>query len=321
MKKAINLILAYIFFLILGIIIFTLFNIMNMSVQSFIAGREIRFFVQERIIASFFKASFICICIICPCIAYYRIRHPGGILQALSYIIICGITWFILFPCVHKLEYSYSQKHQSYENEKILSAGYFRRSGNKIYYFKNEFTEVYENRKETNVIIIDLEEDGKISSRPIVNSPYFELNRTAAPFSDVLIKQNFEENRRVSFSFNNIIEYGRNALNKGITFYLGFISMALIVCCLYAMTGFFEWKLLNSCFLIVSTAFCYFLNSFYFSEFLSFIVNRLSSYSFIKMLANYFDNPLLVIVNVIFAFLFIIMGLIRMIVKKHKAKN
>lgn len=321
MKKALNLLVAYLLFLILGIIILTLFNIMNLSVQSFIAGREIRFFIQGRIISSFFKAFFVCIFIICPCIAYYRIRHPGGVLQAIAYVLVCAITWLILFPAVHVLERKVTQKYPYVETEKILSPGYFRKSNNKVYYFKNEFQEVYENRKETNIIIIDLENDGQISSRPIVNSQYFELNREAKPFSDVLIKQNFEENGKMIFSFDKIVEYGRDALDDGFTFYLGFLSMALVVCALYAMTGFFEWKLLTSCFLLVSTVFCFFLNGLYFSEYLSSIVIKLSSNNFMKLLEKYFENPLLVIVNVIFTFLFIICGLIRMIVKNHKAKN
>lgn len=323
MKKALNLLLAYFLFLLFGILALTVFNVLNMSIQSFVAGREIKFFTETRFVKAFFDACFTAIFVICPCISYYRIRHQGGVLQAVSYVLICALTWALLFPGVDALEKRYSARHYMQSEYSQLSAGYFRNTGDRVYYFKNEFSELPNGSYEANAVVIDLSDNGKVSSRPIVNSPYFELNRAGKPFTDPLIKQNFESEvgGAFSFSFKNLISLGRNALEKGLTFYLGFASVALVLCCLYAMTGFFEWKLLNSCFLIVASTLCYFINMSGFEFFPSSVKSAMNSNSFVRILEHYFDSPVLTALNVFVSILFVIMGLIKLLVKNHKARK
>ena len=104
MKKALKLALIYFIILIIGTILGTILYSFYLNLLGYIAGKEISFLTNSELLNSFFYVLFCMLLFIIPVIAYYRIRHPGGILQFVVYVVLCLLTWIILIPCTFKLQ-------------------------------------------------------------------------------------------------------------------------------------------------------------------------------------------------------------------------
>ena len=139
MKKALNLALMYVTVFFTSVLIGSFMYTLYMDVVGFIAGQKLNFFDMDQIIRAIFLVSY-CVCfLMCPFMNYYRIRHPYGVPQLIAFIILVLFTWGGLYPGLHFLEQKvYDARPQSTQISH-LSGGYFRKTGNKVYYFTRDF--------------------------------------------------------------------------------------------------------------------------------------------------------------------------------------
>ena len=104
MKKALKLAVIYLIILIFGTVLGTLLYSLYLNLLGFVSGREISFFSDEELFKSVFIVMPCMLIFIIPVISYYRIRHPGGILQLIVYMVLCLLTWALLMPLTFKLK-------------------------------------------------------------------------------------------------------------------------------------------------------------------------------------------------------------------------
>jgi len=321
MKKALKLALIYLILLIVGIIPGTLIYALYLNVLDFITGNEIIFFADSDLFEALFFVTYCMIFFICPLICYYRVRHPGGFLQLLVYIILCILTWVILFPSVLKLNDYARSKLNLNESKSYLSSNYFRRVDNKIYYFTKDFESKNGDVAETSAIVIDTRENGEVKNRIIKDYPTQDYNRKALPFREIQLKKIFDMDKvTIPVDFKVLLTMAENAFSKGIPFFLTYLSFVLLLSSVYAITYFFDWRLISSVMLFIFSTLIMCLNSIYFTPLFDTIKTKAGGIAFFHAFGRIVSEPLLFIVNCIIAIIIISSGIIKVLANKHKGK-
>jgi len=318
MKKALKLLLMYFLAFILATFAGVVFYTIYLNIQGYVAGTEFNFFQRDVLLRALFYVLYCVIIFICPLMVYSRISNKGGAGHFITFILLCCLTWLLFIPLTVKLENKvyYSSKDSS----KKLTSGYFRQDGDKIYYFTTDYN--VNPFIDTTTIVIDTKDEGDVSIQKLASSRDFILFRNSAPYSDVLIKNIFDEGLISTpfISFSLIVNHAKDSLNKGWTFYLGFLSLGLLLCSLYGAAELFRWKLLNTGFLLSATGLILTANTLYFHPMVvSFCRQYINGRSFFLFLSRYVDYPLLVLVNVVFSLVFIIIGIVRFATRKKRS--
>lgn len=319
MKKGLKLCLMYLIFLVTGLFCCTMVHALYLHIQDFVATPEGLGFSFIYIEKSF---MFMCSCaviIISPMVSYYRIRHPYGVIQTLFYIGLCLITWLVLFPVVTKVKSVVYPKLDSEERKLDLSEKVFRSVNGRVYYFLRDFHTDPLTGEDTPAIVIDTSEDGEVEYVTVKDTADFELYTEAAPYREILIKGSFPTGSIKTFiNLPLIIRRGELSLQKGISFYLGFLTFAFAICSLYALTNYYHWKLISVVMIFLETVGILLFNTMYFSNFMNPIIYKLTNNGFFNFLNRFMDEPLLNLINLICGIVFITIGTVNFAVKKRK---
>ena len=322
MKKALKLALIYFIVLVLGTIAGTVLYSFYLNLLGFIAGRDITFFKDEELFKSLFYVLFCMQVFTLPLISYYRIRRPGGPLQLIVYIILCLLTWALLMPASIKLREYCTRKISFKNNTEYLSPDYFRKVDNQVYYFTKEFSVSSQGRAaEAPAVIIDTSEDGEVEYKSVADYSSLALNRKAEPFREVQLKNIFgEDESPVPIDFSLLYSMISGAYFGGLGHILTLISFVLLLCSVYGITNFFEWRLLNAVMLFITTALILCLNSLYFAPQFDAVKARIMSNGFFRAFGGIVSEPILFIINCVFAVIFITSGIIKYAVRNHVKK-
>ena len=322
MKKALKLALIYMIVLITGTVLGTILYSLYLNLLGFVAGRDITFFTDEEVFKSLFYVMFCMLIFIIPVISYYRIRHPGGILQLIVFILLCLLTWGIIMPASFQLRDFCNKRFTFNTTTESLSPNFFRKVDGDVYYFTKEFSQTSAGRApETSAIIIDTSEYGLVEYRTIGDYPSLPINRKAEPFREVQLKVIFgEDENPVPIDFRLLISMIGGAYSGGLSHLLTLLSFVLLLCSVYGMTNFFDWRLLNAIMLFVLTALILCLNSIYYAPQFDALKDRIMSNGFFRFFGGIVSEPILFIINRVFAFIFIAAGIVRFVVHKHGKK-
>ena len=317
MKKAFKLVLMYFLTIILATVVGVVFYSVYLAIQNYVAGGTLIYFNKEEFLRALFYVVSCVILLICPAMVYVRISNKGGIAHFITFILLAGITWAILIPVQIKLEDKIF--YNSKDSSKVLSGGYFRESGDKVYYFASDYNA--NPYVSPTTIVIDKTEEGVVEIQNTTPSRDFVLFRDSAPYSDILIKNLFATDSKIPvvISFSLIMQHARNAFEKGWTFWLGFLSLGLMICSLYGAADLFRWRLLNTCFMLAGTIFTLGANTLYFHPVItSFCRQHINNQKIFVFLSKYMDYPLLVMLNVFFSLVFIVIGIVRFATRKKR---
>lgn len=320
MKKAIRLIVMYFIFYIVLTLLGTLFYSFYLSILSFVAGRKLNILEVGNLLQSLLYVSILMCFLIFPFLSYYRIRHVGGIFQTLAYVLLVLFTYLIFLPGLVNMKKNCAQKYPVVNTTYPLTGGYFRESNGKIYYFTKDFISNPINNTDTTTIIIDTAENGEVSVEKLKDYPEFQLYQAAKPFREVLIKETFSSEMLSKYiSFDIIVQKTINSLEKGRSFYLGFISIGLAFGAIYAVTTFFKWRLLNTFLIIINSFVIVGLSNFYSSPHADGLKKLFGGGKLITALQKNTDEPILTCIYVLFSLIVIIIGIIVSIVNHKKA--
>ena len=325
MKKALKLALIYFIILFAGTILGTVLYSFYLNLLGFIAGKEITFLTNHDLFKSFFYVLLCMLLFIMPAISYYRIRHPGGILQFIVYVVLCLLTWIVLLPLSFKLQDFCMSRFAIAEEQEYLSKDYFRHVDDKVYYFTNDFQKApdaaFYEEAQASAVIISTEENGQTVFTSVTSYPTLDVIRKALPYREIQLKNIFGTGSKFyRVNFNLLIRKLRGTFKGGLPTILTMFSLMLLLCSVYAITNLFEWRLLNTVTIFIVSAATLCFNSFYYFPEYSDILLRFSSWGFFKFLSSFVSEPLLFTINCFFAILFIAVGIIRMAVRKHAAK-
>lgn len=322
MKKALKLALIYLIILITGTVFGTLLYSLYLNLLNFISGRDITFFHDTELFQSLFYIMPCMLIFIIPLISYYRIRHPGGILQLIIFIVLCMLTWVVLMPATLKLK-EFCNKRFSFETTReYLSPNYFRKVDNDVYYFTREFEATGAGGvAEAPAIVIDTTENGGVDYRIIGDYPGFALNRKASPYREIQLKKLFADNENpVPVDFSLLVFNINNSYYGGFKALLLLLSFVILLCSVYSITNFFDWRLLNAIMVFISTALILCLNSVYYSPQFDIIKARIMDNGFFRFMNGIVREPILFILNCFFALLFIVSGIVKFAVRQHAKK-
>ena len=327
MKKALHLIVTYFVFLILSIIFGTFLYMIFHNALNFIAGDRIIFFQLKVFLPAFLYISFGACFFICPFISIYRVRHLHGILQTAAYILICLITWIVIFPSVYYIEKKAQRFYQSEKQEKLLSKNYFRETEDKIYFITKNFSPVLNDEGkieyETNSVIMDKTENGIVTYEKISDSEPNGPKAKAKPFNEIGIKNAFKFEKIFSLlGIGVLVDVAKKSLEGGIWTYLQFLTLAFLLCSLYGISHFFDWRILNTYAIFVTTICIIFVNITYYMPIFEPFRVKINDFGFLEILSRHIEEPLLFTANTFFGIIFIAAGCIKYIlhkVKKQKA--
>ena len=224
MKKALKILLVYLAALIVSLIIGTFFYSLFISVSNYVYGYELKFLSQQTITDAFFYVLYFLLFLFFLFISYFRIILIVGVPFFLFYILIYFINGFFLFSGTIKLEEFYLSKNKTSVKEiSELSPGYFRNYNDDVVYFLDNDTE------SENVIFIDKSEGGKVS---LTDKKHFyekRIMKSAAPFKEIQIKENFHQKGISLFvNLDTLITQGKQAYINVISFFLVFLSFAFV---------------------------------------------------------------------------------------------
>ena len=321
MKKALKLALIYLILLVTGTILGTLVYTLYLNLLEFINGQEITFFSDGDIYKAFFYIFYCMLIVICPVISYYRIRHPGGVLQFIVYVVLCILTWFVIFPCFMQFNEFCNSRFSFEKDKEYLSSNYFRRIDDRVYYFTKDFEEDFTGMAETSAIIIDMNESGDIQFKTVTSFPSEEFISKARPFNEYQLKKIFaNDSSIIPIDFHTIIAMGTTAYRLGLPYLLTLFSFVLLLSSVYGLTNFFDWRLINAVMLFIFAACILAVNSLYYEPFFDGIKQRLGNYSFFATCRKVISEPLLFVMNCGTALIFILAGIIKIAVRHHAAK-
>lgn len=322
MKKALELLLVYLITLVVGIVATTLLYSFYLNVLNYIAGNKVTFFSSQDLFQSLIFSAFCVVIIICPLVSYYRIRRPSGIAQTIGYVIVVLITWFLLFPGVCHFS-KYVDRNITIESEEThLSKGYFRKVDKKVYYFTKDFESENHNVATSQAVVIDTNANGKVEYKLVRDLSSMDFNKKALPFKEILLKQNFDNSRiTLPIDFGVLIQRLSKALQLDFYYIWYFLSFILVIVSLYALTNFFNWKLLNTVLIFFVTVSFIAANSSDNLPVFGYLSKILSGTAPFKFLSQYIYESFLFVFNTFFALVFITVGIVKFAIHNHSKKN
>ena len=322
MKKAFKLALIYFVILIAGTVLGTILYSLYLNLLNFISGRDISFFADAELFQSLFYVLPCVIILVIPLISYYRIRHPGGVMQLVVFIILCLLTWIVVMPATLKLK-SYCNKKFAFEiKREPLSPNYFRKVDSNVYYFTKEFqSQEPDQVPQAPAIVINTNEYGTVDYRNIGDYPGFALNSKAKPYREIQLKNIFGDGENpIPIDFKLLITKISSAYAGDLRQLLLLLSFVVLICSVYGLTNLFDWRLLTTVMIFISTALILCLNSVYYSSYFDVIKARIIDNGFFRFMNNIVSEPILFLINSFFALIFIISGIIRFAIRKHAKK-
>ena len=220
-------------------------------------------------------------------------------MQFVVYVALCIVTWAIIMPCAVKLQ-NYCIKHFHFtEKTEYLSANYFRQVDDYIYYFTREFERPEdENYARAPAVIISTKEDCGLSYETFMNLPGADLNRKAAPYREIQLKNIFGSERNpIPIDFKTLISHICGSYSGGRKHLLLLFSFVLLISSLYGVTTFFEWRLVNAIIIFISASSILCFNSIYFHPEYDSIKAGFANNGAIRALGNVVHEPLLFLIN------------------------
>ena len=317
MKKALKLLSYFFIFLICGIgcgsVLYSLYlNILNTT-----TGNAFTVFSPN----TFLKALFYIIpCVgiaICPLLAFVHIRHKGGAIQLVFYFVLCVAVWIGIIP----FSIYFKQKTLSditIEQEK-LSANYFRRIDDKVYFLTNNLSDY----RSSTVVTLDTSQDGTVTIDKMMESNAGDLYEAAEPYRDVIIKSSFSLGNNILLpDFHYIVDFAEKNFAREWYYWLSFLSLGFVLCSLYAISGLFSWRLIDVGLISVITYIILYINSKCLSNPAIYrVIQKINSTALFSELGKYMLEPFVVFLNVIFALIFIVTGIIKFSVEKKRIRR
>jgi hypothetical protein len=312
MKSVIGMILTYVAVCVFGTLLGAVFYMLYVSCILFVAGTpfaavSLSAFLHGCIL--FFPA---CLLFSSLFLTLYKIRHPEGFLVPFCVYLVLGfVTWTVFFP--FSLRIIKMQTVDTMSGKKMLSPGFFRYSGDTVYYF----TTVTKNGKASGMGI-------RLGSSGDVREPVFLFtgmqleDDSDTPFSDSLAGNVLLMPALLGVMVRNISILYRAALSVsgtgGWIRWLFFASLGLGLLSVYGLVRCTTWRLLNTFLVIFSTVSLCLINSFYYHVpvFFSSAEKILNDWT-VKIMP--FHIPFIVVVNMFFCLIFSLTGIISILRK------
>lgn len=319
MKKALKLLTIFFCYSIIGLFLGTFLYSLYENILNYVAGKKFVFFDINILKNSFFYIAGCLILFISSAVAYTRIRYKGGLSQLLVFIFVSAIAWLFCFPLV--LKFGNEAISETVYLEQDLSSGYFRAVNDDVYYFLDKDLE---NSDSVSFVHIDKNQNGKVTVESVKSQNELPLKNAAKPFKEILLSKNIQTEDVLAKLINCrlILQKAEVNLAKGWSFWFGFLSLGLVLCSIYGLSNFFNWKLINACLVMILTLLVLVFNTSFYNGSLDGFKNLgFWKLPFIQSFGKIVDEPVLVIINIFTAVCFIITGIVRFFIARKQNKK
>lgn len=323
MKNALKILLTYLLTLAIGIIVGVIVAVQFFTVFGTVAGQTLPVFTLDMISKAFFIIAPVVLVFASLFLTLYVVRHhTKRVISAITYVILCAVTWVVLFPAFLVLRDKFEPQLtlETASEVNIVSPGFFRKSNHYIYYTaENDYTDISLNSRGIAVhkegIAIPMENARPALEVQEVKNVSEILKREAAPFSDVLIGETLPGvHLNLAYQIYDLfMELAVDAWHKGFAGWLFFLAFAFALCGAYAFVGISSWRMVSSVTVVFANIFVGAYNFLYYADAMaSFRADSKSWGGFFMLI----DEPLLFLVNCIVGIVFILIGVICFAVKK-----
>lgn len=317
MKKALKVLAIFLCYSLIGLFIGTLLYSLYENLLNYIAGNKFVLFNFDILKNAFFYIAACLIFFITSVVSYSRIRYKAGFSQLLAFVVVAFVSWAICLPLV--LKFGCESIKGPLVIEQNLSANYFRSVDDDVFYIIED-----NDNNDINYVHIDTGLDGKVTLETVENQDKLPLKAAAKPYSDVLIANKIESDNLTSDFINLrlILQNALKAFSEGWTFFLGFLSLGFLLSSVYGLSNIFNWKLINASLVMLVTLLILAFNTAFYNGALDGFKNLgIWKLPFVNAFGKIVNEPVLVIINCLAGFCFVITGIVRYFVSHKKTKK
>lgn len=315
MKTVLSEILGFVLLCVCGTVAGGFLFMLYGASTSYVVGSNINVFLPN----TFLDGMLICFTPVMLFVPMLRmlslIRHESKnkVLGLITISVLSFATWVFCVPICAKTALYNDTLSTKAPSE--LTAGYFRKMDNSMYYFNAirgnkvdalKFENSYSNKNKQN------------RSVELLKDYYIDFKRDKYGFSDPIVGEYLEPPSTISAFFLGLYSIEKSAFqacNNGVISWLLFSSLMLALIAVGALITISSWRLVCMFWALLSTSAILVLNylytNFYFAPFLNQLEYRGAFFDFIK-------NNFQTIMNCTFVFVFVIAGVLRML---YKNKN
>ena len=198
---------------------------------------------------------------------------------------------------------------------------FFMCAPTKIYFITKDFSPVLKDNgtieNETTSVVMDKSEHGIVTYETISDSDENGPEMKAKPFKEVGIKNALKFEKIFSLlGIGILVDTAKKSLDGGVWTYLQFLSLAFVLCSLYGISYFFDWRILNTYAIFITTICIIFVNITYYMPIFEPFRVKINDFGFLEILSRHIEEPLLFTANTFFGIIFIAAGCIKYILHK-----
>ncbi len=322
MKTALSLVISYLCLCVFGVALCGFLYMVCEGLVTFVVGQQMSFFSLD-----FFKKGLVFSTPAVFTVAQLRLilkvlkinsakkKHIAEIdrnlvVGILLHMLLISLSWFLVFPAI--INFADSQSNSYVVTMNPVSTGYFRENDSGIIYYYND---VHSDGTADGLIFDTNKKDStSLDVVPFKNLPTAGVS--AYPYSDVLVKNAIQTPKGVSDVFNvysTMLRMAKKSWNSGLSSWLVFASLALVIVSIYGFQFASSWRLINSIFTFLVAGFAIFMNYLYY-------VGKLPSFVMdLDYSLSMFESGVLLLMNISMFVIFAAFGIVMCIYRRRKA--
>lgn len=323
MKTVLQVLISYIVTCVLGIILASGLFMVYLGCMGYVVGQPLNLFNWSALKTGFdatlpLVVIFMPMFLILSLIRHSRKNRVAGVITT---VILTCASWAFGIPAY--IKYIKSTTNAIQLEKQRLSSGYFRLSGNTIYYFTN----VDGDRKAEGILIDTTNTGIEVKDFKIIKNEEVDIPGSGH-FSDILVKRTIEFPMLLRMCFGDlyfISKSAQSALNKSFWGWLFFCSFGVALAFVFTLSNVSRWRLINAFSVLVGTGVVIKVNAVccgisVYQKYIPFLSTLDEKIRGIGLFFNYIDDPLCFTVNVFMIVIFVIIGFISLAVK-HSDKS
>lgn len=321
MRSFFSVVITYIILCVVGTYICASLFMVYIGCLNFVVGQPLKIFSLEALRIGLEISLPLLIMFIPMFLILSSIRHSkrNRVIVIITTIVLSCISWFVGIPAFFK--FSKTDLSIKVIEEQKLSSGYFRISGDQIYYFTN-----VTNSNKVNGIIINTNSSG-IDNREfrIIHNEEIEIPGSEK-FTDILVKRSVEipsSLKRVNSDLIYLSNGAYNSYSNSLLSWCFFSLFGLALVFVFTLTRCSRWRLINAFFVLVTTCFVIKINAICYGiveykKYFPFLQNLNQKLKSANWLFSQMESPIAVFANLIIILVLTIIGIISIIVNHSR---
>ena len=308
MKKALYLFFVYIVVFVLMTLTAAYIHMQEIQLSQLVAGTKLSFFNPSLFLKGLITYFPFCGALSLLPFCFYIVRHKFKVLEYIfTYIIICLVVFFVLFPLGILAKENYKSKTVlSNTNPLTLSSGYFRVSPDYIDYYIST-------NPDNSSEILHIAKSGtgnSLSQIKIItqNLNLSNIDSLEEEFSDPIIQEVFESKslfKNIKGGLYFLEEKMIAAFHNGFWHFVAFMSIGLALSSVIGLRRIAKWRLLNILNMALIFFVILFLNMVLYSQ------RFYETVSFLEPAKKWFP----IVINLVIGVVFIIVGILNAALK------